>query len=29
MALDLAALRRDPGWKLVFEQDGVLVFKRV
>jgi uncharacterized membrane protein len=29
MALDIAALRRDPGWKLVFEQDGVLVFRRV
>jgi uncharacterized membrane protein len=29
MALDLVALRRDPGWRLVFEQDGVLVFRRV
>jgi len=28
-ALDLAALRRDPAWKLVFEQDGVLVFRRL
>ena len=26
---DVAALRRDPGWRLVFEQDGVLVFRRV
>ncbi len=29
MAGDVAALRRDPGWRLVFEQDGVLVFRRV
>jgi uncharacterized membrane protein len=29
METDVAALRRDPGWKLVFEQDGVLVFRRV
>jgi uncharacterized membrane protein len=29
MALDVATLRRDPDWKLVFEQDGVLVFRRV
>jgi uncharacterized membrane protein len=28
MALALVALRRDPDWRLVFEQDGVLVFKR-
>jgi uncharacterized membrane protein len=28
-ATALARLRRDPAWKLVFEQDGVLVFKRV
>ena len=27
-ALALAALRRDPDWRLVFEQDGVLVFSR-
>ncbi len=27
-ALVLAALRRDPDWRLVFEQDGVLVFNR-
>jgi uncharacterized membrane protein len=27
-ALALAALRRDPDWRLVFEQDGVLVFNR-
>jgi uncharacterized membrane protein len=26
--LALAALRRDPDWRLVFEQDGVLVFNR-
>ncbi|MDQ5820966.1 MAG: DUF2079 domain-containing protein [Actinomycetota bacterium] len=25
----LGALRRDPSWRLVFEQDGVLVFRRV
>jgi uncharacterized membrane protein len=28
MALALTALRRDPDWRLVFEQDGVLVFNR-
>ena len=28
-ATRLARLRRDPSWKLVFEQDGVLVFHRV
>jgi uncharacterized membrane protein len=27
-AVDLAALRRNPDWRLVFEQDGVLVFNR-
>jgi uncharacterized membrane protein len=27
-ATDLAALRRDPNWRLVFSEDGVLVFKR-
>jgi uncharacterized membrane protein len=27
-ALALSALRRDPDWRLVFEQDGVLVFNR-
>jgi uncharacterized membrane protein len=27
-AIDLAALRRDPAWRLVFSEDGVLVFKR-
>jgi uncharacterized membrane protein len=27
-ALALVALRRDPDWRLVFEQDGVLVFNR-
>jgi uncharacterized membrane protein len=27
-ALALSALRRDPDWRLVFEQDGVLVFTR-
>jgi uncharacterized membrane protein len=27
-ATDLARLRRDPGWRLVFSEDGVLVFKR-
>jgi uncharacterized membrane protein len=25
----LAALRRDPDWQLVFEQDGILVFQRI
>jgi uncharacterized membrane protein len=29
METDVMLLRRDPGWKLVFEQDGVLVFRRV
>ena len=28
MALTLVALRRNPDWRLVFEQDGVLVFNR-
>ena len=28
-ATTLARLRRNPAWKLVFEQDGVLVFRRV
>ena len=28
-AVRLARLRRDPAWRLVFEQDGVLVFRRV
>lgn len=28
-AVQLAALRRNPDWRLVFEQDGVLVFRRV
>jgi uncharacterized membrane protein len=28
-ATDLVNLRRNPSWKLVFEDDGVLVFKRV
>jgi uncharacterized membrane protein len=28
MVLALVALRRNPDWRLVFEQDGVLVFKR-
>jgi uncharacterized membrane protein len=28
-ATALARIRRDPAWKLVFEQDGVLVFHRV
>jgi hypothetical protein len=28
-ATELARLRRDPAWKLVFERDGVLVFRRV
>jgi uncharacterized membrane protein len=27
-AVDLVRLRRDPSWKLVFEEDGVLVFHR-
>ena len=27
-AARLALLRRDPAWRLVFEQDGVLVFRR-
>jgi uncharacterized membrane protein len=29
MESDVVALRRDPDWRLVFEQDGVLVFRRV
>ena len=29
METDVMVLRRDPGWQLVFEQDGVLVFRRV
>jgi uncharacterized membrane protein len=29
MEVDVAALRRDPGWRLAFEQDGVLVFRRL
>jgi uncharacterized membrane protein len=29
MERDVVALRRDPGWRLVFERDGVLVFRRV
>jgi Predicted membrane protein (DUF2079) len=29
METDIVELRRDPGWRLVFEEDGVLVFKRV
>jgi uncharacterized membrane protein len=28
-ATELARLRRDPAWRLIFEQDGVLVFHRV
>ncbi len=28
MAIQLAALRRNPDWRLVFQQDGVLVFRR-
>jgi hypothetical protein len=28
-AVQLSWLRRNPSWRLVFEQDGVLVFKRV
>jgi hypothetical protein len=28
-AARLARLRRDPAWKLEFEQDGVLVFRRM
>src|SRR5437016_1222382 len=27
-AIELAALRRNPDWRLVFEQDGILVFHR-
>jgi len=27
-AIELAALRRNPDWRLVFEQDGVLIFNR-
>jgi uncharacterized membrane protein len=29
MESDVAALRREPSWRLVFEQDGVLVFHRI
>jgi hypothetical protein len=29
METDVMMLRRDRGWRLVFEQDGVLVFERV
>jgi len=29
METDVVGLRRDPGWRLVFEQDGVLVFRRI
>jgi uncharacterized membrane protein len=28
-ATDLVALRRNPDWRLVFEEDGILVFKRI
>jgi hypothetical protein len=28
-AAQIAWLRRNPAWRLVFEQDGVLVFRRV
>ena len=28
-ATQVARLRADPAWKLVFEEDGVLVFRRV
>ncbi len=28
-AVQLAALRRNPEWRLVFEQDGILVFRRL
>jgi hypothetical protein len=28
-ATQLAWLRRNPAWRLVFEQDGILVFQRV
>jgi len=28
-ANDLAALRRNPDWRLVFERDGILVFRRI
>jgi uncharacterized membrane protein len=28
MAIQLAALRRNPDWRLVFQQDGILVFRR-
>jgi hypothetical protein len=28
-ATQLAWLRRNPAWRLVFEEDGVLVFRRV
>jgi uncharacterized membrane protein len=29
METDIVDLRRDPNWRLVFEQDGVLVFRRI
>jgi uncharacterized membrane protein len=29
METDVVELRRDPTWRLVFEQDGVLVFRRI
>jgi hypothetical protein len=29
METDVVDLRRDPSWRLVFEQDGVLVFRRI
>jgi hypothetical protein len=29
METDVMVLRRNPAWRLVFEQDGVLVFRRV
>ena len=28
-AAQLVWLRQNPAWKLVFEQDGVLVFRRI
>ena len=28
-AIQLSALRRDPEWRLVFEQDGILIFRRL
>jgi uncharacterized membrane protein len=27
-AVELSALRRDPEWRLIFEQDGILIFRR-